>query len=117
MAAFHSNPELRLRAFIETARDLFPDPKPWLKNLRNVALVGNVTAVNEALANLQDWGAAAVSNEGSSTQWMREFPAGTIAELAQAALDVINADGDTPGSAPSSDVSHGYFGGRLVRLG
>lgn len=105
MAAIDSDPQLLLRAFIETARDLFTDPKPWLKSLRNVALVGNVTEVQAVLSNLQDWGAAAVANEGSSTQWLRELSAITIAQLAQAALDVITADeaaGGTGNAAPGN---------------
>lgn len=105
MATLENDPQLLLRAFIETARDLFPDPKPWLKQLRNLALVGNVTAVDQVLSNLQDWGASSVAQEGSSTAWMRELSTLVIAQLAQAALDVITADeaaGGTGNAAPGN---------------
>ena len=116
MAAIESNPQLLLRAFLETARDLFPDPKPWLKQLRNQALTGSETEIDKVLSNLQDWGASNISNEGSATQWMRALTALQIAELCQASLDIIAADGDTPGSGPG-DVTHGYFGRQPSRLG
>ncbi|MBL9115525.1 MAG: hypothetical protein JNJ83_11015 [Verrucomicrobiaceae bacterium] len=100
MAAIDTNPDLLLRAFVETARDLFPspaDPKPWLKQLRNAALTGSTTVIGDVLSNLQDWGASAVANAGSSTQWMRELSAVVVAQLAQAALDIIVADEDAGG--------------------
>lgn len=117
MAALDSNPELLLRAFLETARDLFADPKPWLKQLRNHALTGSTVQISEVLSNLQDWGASSIANEGASTQWLRSLSALQIAELSQAALDMIAADGDEAGSAPASHVSHGYFGSNPTLLG
>lgn len=91
--------------------------KAWLLELGQRALIGNTTGIADVLSNLQDWGASGVSNEGSSTQWLRSIDNATIASLCEAAIQSIEDDGDTPGSAPPSNVTHGYFGGREVRLG
>ena len=89
----------------------------WLLALGQQALIGSTTGIADVLSHLQDWGASGVSNEGSSTQWLRSIDNATIASLCEAAIQVIEADGDTPGSSPSSYVSHGNFGNREVRLG
>lgn len=119
MAAIETNPDLLLRAFIETARDLFEDPKPWLKSLRNQALTGNTVAIEGVLSNLQDWGATGVASESSSTQWLRELSAITIAQLAQAALDVIKSDDSAGGVdlGSQSDIRYSDFSGRPCVLG
>jgi len=95
---------------------LFPDPKPWLKALRNQALTGNATGISEVLSNLQDWGASSIANEGASTQWMRELSALTVAQLAQAALDVIAAEQDG-GVGGAGSIRHVDFSHQPCTLG
>lgn len=114
MSALQVNPQLLLQAFAETAADLFPDLQPrkaWLKRLRNAALTGLDTEVTKVIANLQDWSTSGVSNESSSTQWLRELSALSIAELAQATLNALSADeaaGGTGNAAPG-DVRFADF--------
>ena len=118
MPALASNPELLLRAFVETAKDLFPtpaDPKPWLKALRNEALTGKTTRVDEVLSNLQDWGASNVAHQGSATNWMRELSAVVIAELCQAALDQLTAE--AAGLAGTGRTTFAAFDSQPSELG
>lgn len=109
MAALDSNPELLIAAFIRMVRKLFGTvaaQTEWLEALQQQALIGSATGVADVLANLQDFSAATVASEGSSTQWLREIPAHLIAQLCESALQRIAADeaagGD--GLAPSGNV-------------
>jgi hypothetical protein len=108
------NPELFLRAFVQTARSLFANPLPWLAELRNQALVGNTLAVGEALTNLQDWGAQGISSQGASTQWLRNLSSSDIATYAQAAIDQITAE--TAG-VPGGSTAVAGFNHRMSELG
>lgn len=119
MAALTANPDLVLSFFLRMVRSLFdtvPKQKAWLLALGQNALIGDSTAVNDVVSNLQDWGASGVSNEGSSTQWLRSMETAAIAALCESALQRIEADGDTAGSAPNG-VTHPWFGAQPSRLG
>jgi hypothetical protein len=116
--ALTSNPELLLRAFVETAKDLFPtpaDPRPWLRALRNEALTGKSTRVDEVLSNLQDWGASNVAHQGSATNWIRELSAVVVAELCQAALDQLTAE--AAGISGTARTTFGAFDSEPSTLG
>lgn len=120
MAALINNPQLLLAAFVRMTRGLYTtaaEQIAWLAALQQQALIGSATGVADVLANLQDYSATGVANEGASTQWLREYSAGTIAQLCEAALQLIEADGDTPGSGASDNTQHSSFGAFPTRLG
>lgn len=117
MAAIDTNPELLLRAFLETIKDLFPEPVPFLKQLRNRALTGSAQAVEDVLGHLQDWGATNLQQQGSATQWMRELSAGVIAQLCQASLDTLALEEEAGGAVPGGNLRFADFSGSISTLG
>lgn len=80
--------------------------KAWVLALGQRALIGTTTGIDDVLSNLQDWSASNVSNEGASTQWLREISAPAIASMCEAALRVIEADeaAGGVGKAPQGNV-------------
>jgi hypothetical protein len=115
VAALDTNPDLLLAAFLRMVRRLFTSPAEqivWLAALQQQALIGSDTGVAAVLTNLQDYTSSSVSADNSSTQWLRELTAISIAQICEAALQRIEADIEAGGvgKAPSGDVRGVDFG-------
>lgn len=122
MAAVDIDPQLLLSAFLRVVRRNFTtvtEQIDWLARLQQQALIGSSTGIESALATMQDHSSSAVTSDGTSTQWLREMSAPTIAALCEAALQRIEADDAAGGvgAAPSSSVQHSDFSRGLSILG
>lgn len=94
MPALTPNPDLLLKGFIRDAKDE-DDPIAWVRAIQKTAM----TAWRAG-----DEYASAIGHAGSSTAWLRDVPAGVLASMCEAVLEVLEAeaaaeDAGLPGTA------------------
>ena len=115
VAAIQADPALLLAAFIDECRDIGGTSEGALafaKSLRKAALIGTSAAVDDVFAHIQDFSSASVSQESSSTQWLRSMDALALASLCQAGIEYFKkevAAGGEENMPPPNSSTYGSF--------
>ena len=112
MAAFSSDPNILIAAFLRFARTQ-PDAIAWAAAIQSAALTASVAG---------DLHVASLGNEGGSTAWMRELPANQLAQLCEIVLqrlesEAANTAAGLTGDAPPGNVRSADFSCNLSTLG
>jgi hypothetical protein len=113
-----ADPNLLFSAFLRIARKQ-DEPIDWLEELQQAALIGTDTAVAAVIGKMQDPFAGSLSQEGSSSAFIREMSCSTIASMCEAALQVLEAeaaaeDAGMTGSHASSSRYSDFSGHECV---